>query len=34
MMINGHDIPAINYFENKNIFYGSEGNNFRFKIEM
>ncbi len=32
-MINGHDIPALSYFENKNPFSGSEGNNFRFRIE-
>ncbi len=31
-MINGHDIPEIAYFENKNVFTGSEGNNFRYRI--
>lgn len=32
-LINGHDIPALNFFENKNIYTGSEGKNFRFRIE-
>ena len=32
-MINGYDIPEISYFENKNSFFGSEGKNFRYKIE-
>lgn len=31
-MINGHDIPEIAFFENKNVFTGSEGNNFRYRI--
>ena len=31
-MINGHDIPEIAYFENNNIFTGSSGNDFRFRI--
>lgn len=31
-MINGHDIPEIAFFENKNVFTGSEGDNFRYRI--
>lgn len=31
-MINGHDIPEIAFFENKNVFTGSEGKDFRFRI--
>ena len=32
MMINGHDIPEIAFFENKNVFTGSEGKNFRYRL--
>ena len=32
MMINGHDIPEIAFFENKNVFTGSEGENFRYRL--
>lgn len=31
-MINGHDIPEIAFFENKNVFTGSDGKDFRFRI--
>ena len=32
MMINGHDIPEIAFFENKNVFTGSDGKNFRYRL--
>ena len=32
MMINGHDVPEIAFFENKNVFTGSEGKNFRYRL--
>ena len=32
MMINGHDVPEIAFFENKNVFTGSEGENFRYRL--
>jgi len=32
MMINGHDIPEIAYFVNKNVFTGSDGKNFRYRL--
>ncbi len=31
-MINGYDIPEIAFFENKNVFTGSVGNNFRYRL--
>lgn len=32
MMINAHDIPEIAFFENKNVFTGSDGKNFRYRL--
>ncbi len=32
MMINGHDIPEIAFFENKNVFTGSDGKDFRYRL--
>lgn len=32
MMINGHDIPEIAFFENGNVFTGSEGKSFRYRL--
>ena len=31
-MVNGHDIPVFSFFENKNIYTGSDGQSFRFRI--
>lgn len=39
-MVHGHDIPVLSYFiygkeaGNDNIFTGSEGNNFRYRLSM